>query len=146
MEAEELLVAVRVEGMLNPNNALTIGNNTTVEGALVTTGSITVNGNKGNVRSNNSTQVKMVRTSVTLSGTIPAGSFVDSGIFGFETFGGTPQVYVGNMISATNNDWAKLVFMPFEVDANSCKFRVFNHGSSASGVQVTYSLLIVGPE
>jgi hypothetical protein len=146
----------RIDGVLNPNNALTIGNNTTVDGNLTVTGSVSgnltvsgdvkVNANKGIVRSNNSTQVKIVRTSITLSGSLSAGGAVDSGEFGYEAFGGTPQVYVGNMISASNSGWAKLVFVPFEVDSNSCKFRVFNHSEGAVSVEATYALLIIGPE
>lgn len=138
--------AVRIEGILNPNNALTIGNNTTVDGALNVTGNIVVNSSNGIVRSHNSTQVKVVRTTITLSGSIGAGAWVDSGDFAFQSFGGTPQVYLGNMISATNGDWAKLVFMPFDVTPSSCKFRVFNHGQSFVSVQVQYALLIIGAE
>jgi len=147
---------VRIDGILNPNNALTIGNNATVDGNLTVTGSVTgdltvsgdlkVNANKGIVRSHNSTQVKVVRTSVTLSANIGAGGAVDSGDFGFEAFSVAPQVYVGNMISANNSSWASLEFIPFDVDTNSCKFRVFNHGSSSVNVQVSYSVLIIGPE
>jgi cytoskeletal protein CcmA (bactofilin family) len=146
----------RIDGILNPNNALTIGNSTTVDGNLTVTGSVTgnltvsgdikVNANKGIVRSHNSTQVKIVRTTITLSGSIGAGSHVDSGDFAFEAFGGNPQVILGNMISASNSNWAKLVFVPFDVDENSCKFRVFNHGEEFVSVEVTYSLLLVGPE
>jgi len=130
----------RIDGVLNPNNALNIGNNTTIEGKLL------VNGNKGIVRSNNSTQVKMVRTAVTLGAGIGAGSFVDSGDFFYETFGDIPQVFVGNMVTASNSEWASLEFIPFAVDTNSCRFRVFNHGSAAVNVQVTYSVMIVGAE
>jgi hypothetical protein len=142
----------RIDGVLNPNNALTIGNNTTIQGNLsvenaTVQGSLVVEGNKGNVRSHNGTQVKIVRTSIILSATnLSAGGFVDSGIYGFETFGATPQVYVGNLISATTGDWAKIEFIPFEVTATGCKFRVFNHGSSAATVQATYSLMIIGPQ
>lgn len=146
----------RIDGILNPNNALVIGNNTTVDGTLTVTGvvsgDLTVTGdvkvgsNKGIVRSHNGTQVKVVRTSITLSGSLAAGGSVDSNEFAYETFGGTPQVYVGNMISASNSNWAKLVFVPFEVDANSCKFRVFNHSEGSVSVEVTYAMLIIGPE
>lgn len=148
----------RVDGVLNPNNALTIGNNTTVDGALTVTSGITATGNvvtdgnvivqtnKGIVRSHNSTQVKIVRTSVMLSGTLSAGAYVDSGIFAYEAFGGTPQVYVGNMISASNNDWHKLEFIPYNVTANSCQFRVMNQGSSSTSVEVRYAIIIIGAE
>jgi cytoskeletal protein CcmA (bactofilin family) len=150
--------AVRIEGILNPNNALTIGNNTTIDGGLGVTGSVDVNGgidvvgnirvksNKGIVRSHNSTQVKIVRTTITLSGSIGAGSHVDSGDFAFEAFGNNPQVFLGNMISASNSNWAKLVFVPFDVDENSCRFRVFNHGEEFVSVEVTYALLLIGQE
>jgi hypothetical protein len=137
---------VRIDGILNPNNVLTIGNNTTVQGTVTVSGDILVNTNKGLVRSNSGTQVKVVRTNVTLSASIGAGGAVDSGAFGFETFGATPQVFMGNMISATNSSWASLEFIPFNVDVNSCQFRVFNHGSSSVNVQVSYSVLIIGQE
>lgn len=136
----------RIDGILNPNNALTIGNNTTVQGSVTVTGDLLVNSNKGIVRSNNSTQVKVLRTNVTLSANISAGGAVDSGDFFFETFGGTPLVFVGNMISASASTWASLEFVPFDVGTNSCRFRVFNHGSSAVNVQVQYAVLIIGPE
>lgn len=150
--------AFRFDGIVNPNNALTIGNNGTVDGALIVTGnadvsggldvtgSIRVNANKGIVRSHNGTQVKIVRTTITLSGSLSAGGSVDSGEFAYEAFGGTPQVYVGNMVNATIGNWARLVIMPFDVDTNSCKFRVFNHSQTSVSVEVTYSLLIVGAE
>jgi len=137
---------VRIDGILNPNNALTIGNNTTVQGTLTGNWDILVNTNKGIVRSQNGTQLKIIRTNVTLSANIGAGGAVDSGDFGYEAFSATPQVFVGNMISANNSSWASLEFIPFSVDVNTCKFRVFNHGSSSVNVQVSYSLLIVGPE
>lgn len=50
------------------------------------------------------------------------------------------------MISASNTNWAKLVFVPFSVDENSCKFRVFNHGEEFVSVEVTYALLLIGAE
>jgi hypothetical protein len=136
----------RIDGILNPNNALTIGNNTTVQGIVTVTGDLLVNTNKGIVRSNNSTQVKVIRTNVTLSASIGAGGAVDSGEFGYEAFASNPLVFVGNMISATATSWASLEFVPFEVDTNSCRFRVFNHGSSAVNVQVQYAVLIIGAE
>ncbi len=148
----------RIDGILNPNNPLTIGNNLTVQGSVTTTsnvavtgsltatGKVVVNSNDGIVRSQNGTQLKVVRTSVTLSGSLAAGGSVDSGSFLYETFGSAPQVYVGNMISATNSQWAQLEFIPFEVTASSCKFRVFNHGNDAVSVQVQYALLIIGAE
>jgi hypothetical protein len=136
----------RIDGILNPNNALTIGNNTTVQGIVTVTGDLLVNTNKGIVRSNSSTQVKVVRTNVTLSASISAGGSVDSGEFGYEAFSSNPLVFVGNMISATATSWASLEFVPFEVDTNSCRFRVFNHGSSAVNVQVQYAVLIIGAE
>jgi hypothetical protein len=150
--------AVRIEGILNPNNALTIGNNTTVDGSLTVTGNAAITGgltvtgdivtdaNNGIVFSHNSTQLRLLRTTITLSGSIGAGQHVDSGEFAFSTFGGNPQVFIGNMISATNSNWANLVFVPFEVDENSCRFRVFNRGESFVSVEVTYSLMLVGPK
>jgi hypothetical protein len=136
----------RIDGILNPNNTLTIGNNTNVQGALTVTGELLVNTNKGIVRSQSGTQLKVVRTSVELSGSIGAGGTVDSGAFGFEGFSATPQVYVGNMISASNGDWARLQFVPFNVDLNSCQFRVINQGETTVSTVVRYALLIIGAE
>jgi hypothetical protein len=138
---------VRVDGILNPNNALIIGSDATVQGGLNVVGDVVVQSNKGIVRSQNSTQLKVVRTSVELSANnLAAGGFVDSGAFFYESFGAVPQVYVGNMQTASNNDWHKLEFIPFNVTANSCQFRVMNHGSSTASVAVKYSILVIGAE
>ncbi|MES2648904.1 MAG: hypothetical protein V4717_18650 [Bacteroidota bacterium] len=132
---------IRIDGILNPNNILNIGNDAIVEG------DITVATNKGIVRSQNSTQLKVVRTSVelTASSLSPGGS-VDSGIFAFETFGATPQVYVGNMISANNNDWDRVEFIPFAVTATGCKFRVINHSATTVSTEVRFAVLVIGAQ
>ena len=131
---------VRIDGVLNPNNALTIGNNTTIEGSLL------VETNKGIVRNNTSTQLKIVRTSVELSATLGAGASVDSGTFTFETFGAVPQVYVGNVLSSSNNEWDRVQYIPFDVTTNSCKFRVINHSASTVSTTARYSIMIIGQE
>ncbi len=150
--------AVRIDGTLNPNNPLIIGNNTTIEGTLnpdnpltigdntTIQGTLTVQSNRGIVRSNTSAQLKVVRTEISLSATgLAAGSFVDSGDFGFSTFSETPDVYVGNFVSGTGS-WQRLQFIPFDVDTNSCKFRVFNHGSTTATGTATYTVLLIGVE
>lgn len=130
---------MRVDGTLNPNNALTIGNNTTIEGSL------TVNSNKGIVRSNSSTELKVVRTSVTLSATLGAGGAVDSGDFFYETFSATPIVVVGGLLTGTGS-WQRVAFIPFDIGVNSCKFRVTNiSGVSTGAVTATFQVLIIGP-
>jgi len=130
---------MRIDGTLNPNNALTIGNNTTIEGSLL------VNTNKGVVRSNSGTQLKVVRTTVTLGANLGSGGFVDSGLFGYESFSTTPTVIVGAFISGSGN-WQRIAFIPFDVDVNSCKFRVANiSGESTGSVTATFQILIIGP-
>lgn len=131
---------LRVDGILNPNNTLSIGNNAIIEGELL------VKSNKGIVRSQSSEQLKVVRTSITLIGTLSAGGSVNSADFLFETFASTPMVFVGNLISSNSSAWANLEFVPYNVGTNSCNFKVFNHGTTSVSLSATFALLIIGPE
>lgn len=138
----------RIDGVLNPNNALVIGNNTTIENNLTVNGSVTVNSGRGIVRSSNSSQMRIQTLSITLAASIGAGSYVDSGDFTFAGFNSPPAVHIGAMISSNSTvTWQRLVFMPFDVTANSCKFRVFNHGSnSVSNLTVEYQVTFIGAD
>jgi hypothetical protein len=127
--------ATRIDGTLNPNNTLVVGQD------------LLVNLNKGIVRSNNSTQLKIVRTQLGFSVVnLGVGSYLETGFIDYENFGGTPQVFVGNVLSFTTQDWVKLNIVAFEVSSSGCKFRIINAGTSAATVNATYQIMAMGPQ
>ncbi len=131
---------VRIDGILNPNNPLAIGNNTTIEGTL------TVENGKGIVRSTSGTQMKIKRTSIGLSfSALGAGSTVASGFLGFGESFSAVTVSMGQCFNGTG-DWAKLLIVPFNIDLvnNRCQFNVTNTSNSAINFTGNWDVLLVG--
>lgn len=132
---------VRINGVLNPNNPLTIGNDTVVEGTLQS-------GGRGLIKGPGAAMQRMFRAQVTLGANLPAGGSVDSGDFGFPAglFSAPPIVMMGQLVSATGGNGARLEFVPFNTRANATQFRVFNHSSGSVNITATYEFIAIGPE
>lgn len=131
---------LRVDGILNPNNALAIGNNTTIEGTL------TVQNGKGIVRSVSSTQMKIKRTGVGFAGTnLGAGATIESGYLNFGEDYTAVTVLVGQAYNGTG-DYAKVFVVPFEVDEvnDRCRFKVTNVASSAITFDADWEIVLIG--
>jgi hypothetical protein len=159
--------AVRIEGTLNPNNPLTIGNNTTIEGSATIQGTTTIQGNttitgnmiasgivrsegRGVVKGTGSSMQRMERMQIVLAtgSSLAPGSWVNSAEYFYSngSFSGTPIVLVGQLISSSGGEAAQVQFVPFSVNNQSFRIRVFNHGSNPVTLTATYEVLIIGPD
>ena len=130
---------LRINGILNPNNPLVIGNSVAVESF------ITVDG-KGIVRSTNSTQMKMKRLTASFSASnFAAGATITSGLLHFNEDFDAVSIVVGNLVTGTG-DWAKIMLVPFNVDLadDSCQFALTNVGSSTITFTGTWTFVAVG--
>ncbi len=132
---------VRINGVLNPNNPLTIGNDTAVEGTLQS-------GGRGLVKGPGAAMQRMFRAQVTLGANLPAGGSVDSLDFTFPSglFSAPPIVMMGQLVSATGGNGARLEFVPFNTRASATQFRVFNHSGISVDITATYEFIAIGPE
>ena len=131
---------IRVNGILNPNNPLAIGNNTSIEGTL------TVLNGKGIVRSVNANQMKIKRVSVAFSAAnFPPGNTVTSGNLGFAEDFTSVSVIVGQPFNGTG-EWAKIFIVPFNVDnaANTCQFKLTNVSNSAIDFSGNWEIILIG--
>ena len=159
--------AVRIDGTLNPNNALTIGNNTTIQGSATIQGTAAIQGNttitgnmiasgivrsegRGVVKGTGSAMQRMERMQIALStaSSMAPGSWVNSAEYFYTNgaFSGTPIVVVGQLISSSGGEAAQVQFVPFSVNNQSFRIRVFNHGSNPITLTATYEVLVVGPD
>ena len=108
-------------------------------------GSITVDNGKGIVRSNTTTQQKVVRTSFNIGYTIGAFSTVITGDIPFESFSGIPTVYIGNVDSQTG-EYYKVIITPVAVTANTVRFRFYNASDTSSTFSGIWNIVAIGPE
>jgi hypothetical protein len=124
------------------------GNAASFIGNVKITNELIVDNNKGIVRSNNSTQLKIVRTTAGLGVTnLAVGAFVDSGDLNYEDFGGVPTVTVGQVNNASaTGEWYKVLIIPINVTATKCQLRVVNLSSDAVTMSGSWQFLVVGPE
>jgi hypothetical protein len=109
---------------------------------------LTVDDGKGIVRSNSSTQQKVVRTTGGFGVTnLAVGGYVDSGSLNYENFGGIPTVTVGQILNASaTGEWYKVLIIPINVTATECQLRIVNLASDTVTFSGTWHFLIVGPE
>jgi hypothetical protein len=126
---------------------VTAAGNIIASGSAAISGNITVAAGRGIVRSQNSTQLKLVRNTVsfTLTG-LASNSFVDSGALNYEDFGGVPTVTMG-ACTTQNGEWYKITITPINVTSSQCQFRLFNPASDAvTFTGATWQVLVVGPQ
>lgn len=128
---------VRINGVLNPNNTLNIGNNTTIEGDLL------VNTNKGIVRSTSSTQLRteLYSANILLTG-LAAGSSLTFPI-AYNSFSATPTISVGDM-PGTGTNTKFLLFTVKSADVNSATVEVYNTGNATATYNGPFKAIIIG--
>ena len=125
---------------------LDVYNSIDVTGNVNVTGDVKVSGNKGIVRTNSSTQYKVVKTAASFSASnMASNTYLISGNLSYETFGGTPTVIVGNFVSGSG-EWYKVKLIPYNVGTGSCIFRLFNTASDAITFSGSWSIIVIGPE
>ncbi len=109
---------------------------------------LTVDDGKGIVRSNSSTQQKVVRITGGFGvSNLGVGDYIDSGNLNYENFGGVPTVTVGQVVNVSaTGDWYKVTIIPINVTATECQLRLVNLSGSAITFTGTWHFLIIGPE
>lgn len=124
--------------------------NMRVTGYLVTEDNLTVQNNKGIVRSNSGTQYKIVPFTYTFAiNAAPGGSFESVAIPYGETFSGTPRVIVAQITSAsgTSGNLGWLNIIPWASNSSSTSFYVANVGTGTLNLStVTVACLAIGPQ
>lgn len=126
--------AVRVDGTLNPNNPLNIGNNTSIDGSLTV-------GGRGIVRGSGSAQWRLVRIPVSYAGSISANSDLVGAQLNYNVGGATvAAIWVGPIIEEGVGSFnlSSLGLIPCDITNTSCRFIIMNaSGSDASMGNVT---------
>lgn len=106
---------------------------------------LTVDNGLGIVRSENTTQLKIVRFSggFALNGIGANGSLNTA--LNYPNFSGVPTVTVGQYENGTG-DWQCFKIIPFDVTATGCSIKVMNGCSTTMTGAATIHFLIVGPK
>lgn len=121
---------VRIDGVLNPNNALAIGNNVSVEGSLTV-------GGRGIVRGSGSGQWRIVRTTVGYAGGIGANSDLIGAALAFGLGGATlAGIFVGPIVEegAGSSNLESLGLVPTDISNTGCRFLIMNGSSSTANM------------
>jgi len=125
-------------------------NNLRVAGTVTSEGNVVVQNNRGIVRSNSSTQYKIVPFTLTFSiNAGPGGNFVTGNISYGETFSSPPSVIVGQITHATGTAgtpaWLNIV--PAFSTNSSVQFYIANVGSGTLNLStVTVACIAIGPQ
>ena len=128
---------------LSGSGDFTVANN----GNTVTSGTITVKGNKGIVRSSTSTQMKIETMDATFSGNVALSSLGSTSfnVFFTTTFSSPPSVYIGNII--TDGSASYMTTYVKNVTVTGCTVVVRNPTSSLLALTTsTWKLVAVGAE
>lgn len=138
---------VRINGVLNPNNQLNIGNNTAIEGSL------TVNNGKGVAyNSNSSTNLKIYSfTTATFNAVLPGHGISAEGAIAFNGgFTGTPRVFVGD-IDVTGGTVGQLYMVQLQLygcatssGTTTCKARLINNSPNPVNYSITWNCIAIG--
>jgi hypothetical protein len=142
---------VRIDGTLNPSNALQIGSSTNIDGNLYVFDNILLRNstanNYGIVRSVTSSQMKVRRASVGFSASnFGAGASIESGFLGFGEDFTALTVIMGNARAGGTGSWEKVLIVPFEIDVinNRCRFKLTNVSSAAITFNCDWDVLLIG--
>lgn len=122
--------AVRIDGELNPNNPLVIGNNTSISGTLTV-------GGRGIVRGNNSTQWRLVRLTVGYAGGISANSDLLGAALAFNLGGATlAGIFVGPIVEAGagSSNLSSLGLVPTDISNTGCRFLIMNGSNTGANM------------
>ncbi|HOZ79188.1 MAG TPA: hypothetical protein PLY34_14440 [Ferruginibacter sp.] len=134
---------MRVDGILNPNNQLNIGNNTAIEGTL------TVNGGQGIMRNAQATgQLKYYTREVEFGAILGGHGLSGEGSFGFATAGftTTPAVMVGDIVSTggTVGELFRVQLIIYGCNTTSCKARLLNTSPNPVNYNITWNIVAIG--
>jgi hypothetical protein len=122
--------AVRIDGELNPNNALIIGNDASVAGSLTV-------GGRGIVRGSGSGQWRIVRSTVGYAGGIAANSDLIGAALAFNLGGATlAGIFVGPIVEAGagSSNLLSLGLVPTDISNTGCRFLIMNGSASTANM------------
>ena len=138
---------VRINGILNPNNALAIGNNTSIEGSL------TVNAGKGVAfNANSGTNLRIYQfTTATFNAVLAGHAISAEGSIAFNGgFTGVPRVFVGD-IDVTGGTVGQLYMVQLQLygcsttsGVTSCKARLINNSENPVNYSITWNCIAIG--
>ncbi|MES2776931.1 MAG: hypothetical protein V4722_22330 [Bacteroidota bacterium] len=120
----------RIDGILNPNNALAIGNNASIDGSLTV-------GGRGIIRGNNSAQWRLVRLTVAYAGGLSANSDLIGATFAYSLGGGTiAGILVGPVVEAGSgsSNLGSIGLIPVNMTNTTCNFLIMNASSTAANM------------
>ena len=121
---------LRVDGVLNPNNPLAIGNSASIEGSLTV-------GGRGIVRGSGAAQWRLVRLTVAYAGGIAANSDLIGAALAFNLGGATlAGVFVGPIVEAGagSSNLPSLGLIPTDISNTGCRFLITNGSSTAANM------------
>lgn len=133
------------------NHSFSLVSNNAVRAVITGTGivdvktNITVQNGKGIIRNIDGTQLKRGSTNVLVSGGFNAGETKTFGITWPETFGGTPEAFVGNVVSGTGG-WAEMVLTIGTVNASGAILYVYNPRTTAVNPNFSIKIIGIGPQ
>jgi hypothetical protein len=122
---------------------LTVANN----GNMVTSGTITVKGDKGIVRNSTSAQMRIETMNATFSGNIALNSLASTSfnVFFTTTFSSPPSVYIGNIV--TDGSASYMTTYIKNVTATGCTVVIRNPTNSLLALTTsTWKLIAIGAE
>lgn len=138
---------VRINGVLNPNNTLNIGNNATIDGTL------TVNNGRGVAFNGNSaTNLRIFQfTTPTFFAVLGPHDISAEGTVAFNGgFTGTPRVFVGD-IDVTGGTVGQLYMVQLQLygcatvsGTTTCKARLINNSESSVNYSITWNCIAIG--
>jgi hypothetical protein len=138
---------VRINGVLNPNNQLNIGNNAAIEGTL------TVNNGKGVAyTTNGATNLKIYTfTTATFNAVLPGHAISAEGAIAFNGgFTGVPRVFVGD-IDVTGGSSGTLYMVQLQLyncsttsGTTTCKARLINNSENSVNYSITWNCIAIG--
>ncbi len=133
------------------NHSFSLVSSNTVRAVITSTGivdvknNLTVQNGKGIIRNVDGTQQKKLTTNVAVTGGFNAGETKTFGITWPETFGGTPEAFVGNVVSGTGG-WAEMVLTIGTVNASGAILYVYNPITTAVNPSFSIKIIGIGPQ
>jgi|GEM_PF-2639541 len=116
-----------------------------VSGNAKVSGNVIVQSNKGIIRSNDATQQKKLVTTVSLNYTFQAGETRTFTVTWPESFGATPDAFVGNIVSGAGG-WAEVVMSLSNVTSTGATLYVYNPKTSTVVPNFTVKIIAIGAQ
>ena len=110
-------------------------------------GNLTVTGNKGVIHNAaGSTQLRYYTRTASFTAILPAFGTSVEGSIGFSGFTGTPQVFVGDIVSTggTVGQLYRVQLVIYDVTPTGCHCRLINTSDGAVNYGITWNIICIG--